>query len=100
MPIVPAQPIEIPATVADKLWISFMAVNAPDLTSPVNIVVQLVPYSSSTGVMLKDKMEEIRISDLFEAAATDETLMAGINALFTAVQKLANDRGLFGATPN
>lgn len=96
MAIQPGQPIIIPEKTADTLWVSSLCVEAPNLTTPVSVAIKLLPYNSQTGETFPTCVKDIRIDDLFSAAAGDEVLANAITVLFAAIQKLSDDRALFG----
>lgn len=98
MPINNPNPITIPpvaGTTADALWIKSLTINAPSTTGKVAAVAQIVPYSSSTGVMLNEQVKLLTIPDVFAAAASDTHLATAMTALFTAIQSQVIAKNLF-----
>jgi len=89
--VIPAQE----AITADGIWISRLAINAPDPTQPIAIVAQLVPYVSSTAQLLPELGKTLVISDLAAVAQTDQTVANAMNALFLAVQSQIQAQGLY-----
>jgi hypothetical protein len=93
--IEPNEPIEIPAKVADGLWVTSFIVTSPSPTQPVRVNITLAPFTSSTGEIFKDRQKTILIEDLFARASEDTVLANAIQTLFAAIQKLNDDAALF-----
>ena len=94
-------PIVIPATptsTADGLWIQNMIISAPSPTGKVSIRAQIVPYASSNGILLKDKMKVLVIDDVFDAASKDLSVMTAMEAIFSAVNSQVISTKLFAPT--
>jgi hypothetical protein len=98
MPITLDTPIQIaaqPARVADKLWLLTLNIMAPSPTAKVRVTAVLVPYVSSTGELLRDKVKTLVLDDVLTKAATDTQLGATIETIFAEVDRQARAAGLF-----
>lgn len=97
-------PIVIPPQtekVADKVWVCTMNVNAnAGNTAPTTAYFSVAPFISSTGEILKDKMEHINVNDVFTACMTNPTLAQAVGAIYLAVESLCKEKGLFGMEPD
>jgi len=95
--VVPPQPEKV----ADKVWILTMNINANNgVTSPVTAYFSVAPYISSTGEILREKMEHINISDVFTACASNQTLAYTVGMIYNSVEALCKERRLFGMEPD
>lgn len=103
MPINNPNPITIPAvaaTQADAVWVRNLTISAPTLTGKITATIQLVPYSSITGVVLNNQSKVISIPDVAAAASTDADLAAAFAAVSAAVQKQIIAKNVFApSTP-
>jgi len=99
MPITNPNPIVVPSTTADALWIRNLSVNAPTVTGKISISAQVVPYSSSTGVMVPAAAKVLSIPDLYAAIPgdTSNTLAPAMTAIFAAIQAQIIAKNLFSA---
>jgi len=88
---VPAQP----ARVADKLWLVSLNISAPSPTSKARVSALLAPYVGDTGEVLRDKAKMLVIDDVLTQAASDASLAATLEAVFTEIDRQARAVGLF-----
>ena len=97
-------PIVIPPQaekVADRVWVCTMNVNAnAGNTAPTTAYFSVAPFISSTGEILKDKIEHINVNDVFAACMTNPTLAQAVGAIYLAVESLCKEKGLFGMEPD
>ena len=95
--VVPPQPEKI----ADKVWVLTMNVNANNSAfDPIKTYFSVAPFVSTTGEILKDKMQHINISDTFTACQSNPTLAMAMGAIYNAVQFLCKENRLFGMEPD
>jgi hypothetical protein len=89
-----ATPISIPAKTADKLWVTALHIIANDTTKPIRVMATLSPYVSATNELVGTQ-KQLVVNDLFAEVAKNPKVAAAAQALFEAVQDLADERNLF-----
>jgi hypothetical protein len=91
-------PIVVPATasqVADGLWISNLQIAAPTVAGKIRIMATIVPFISSTGVLLSNQSKVLRIDDLGTLATTSTTAANAMTSLFAAINEQIIAQKLF-----
>lgn len=99
MPIILNTPISkepVPQKVADAVWIRDIKIYAPSPTGRVDAYIEVLPMISSTGELFYDDVRMIAVEDVFTECATNPTLAAAVQSIFTAVQDLVTTRNTFG----
>ena len=96
-------PITIPPTAADTadaLWIRQLTFNAFTTAGKVTATAQIVPYSSTTGVMVPGSTKQLVIPDVYAAIAADTTGLLGnaMESMFAAIQAQVVAQNLFPTT--
>ena len=91
-------PIVVPAIaaqVADGLWISNLNISAPTITGNIRVMATIIPFVSSTGVLLSDQAKTLRIDDLGTLATTSTVAANAMTALFAAINEQVITQKIF-----
>jgi hypothetical protein len=101
MPIELDNQVVVPAVVsaektADRLWIQNLFIMADNPAEPVTAQINVAPFNSATGELIKEGQTQITISDVVGQCGQDETLAAAMNAIYAAVHRICQVRGLYG----
>jgi hypothetical protein len=94
--VIPA--VNIPEKSADKVWILNMSVQAEDPTQPVSVTFTVAPFISATGDVLREGQTQIVVNDVMAACASNPTLATALTAIYSAVEELCGQQGLYGLT--
>lgn len=98
MPITPSTTeIVIPPTeakVANKYWITSLAIWSPTVNAPARVECHLLPYNEQTGEAFPTLARSFTIDDIFPVAATDADVAMAMGAIFNAIDKLAKQQGV------
>ena len=97
-----ADPVTIPATVYDKVWVEEVVISAPDPNGEVTARVRLRRFAAVEG---RAELEPaagqwLEVRDVLTGADTDPDLGNVVSALMLYVAKLGRERGVvMPATP-
>lgn len=94
-----ADPVTIPATVYDKVWVEEVVISAPDPNGKVTARVRLRRFGVVAG---KAELEPaagqwLEVPDVLAGAETDADLAAVVGSLMAYVAKIGVEQGVVAA---
>ena len=98
MPIIPSSGSvtlpPVPSATYDTYWLKRLVISAPDLVTPVTVVITLLPYNSTTGETFPDYIIEWPINDILTLCQSDSILANTVSTIFAEVQRQGQLAGL------
>ena len=91
-----AEPLTIPATVYDRIWIQEIVISAPDPNGEVSARVCLRRFATVGGVaeLEQGPGQWVEVHEVLAGSQTDADLAAAVSALMAYVAKVGVENGI------